>query len=245
VSVSGKVVVLFGAGGNLGRALVSRFAAEGAAALALGDLSVDSIDVDSVGPRCEHRVKAVDVRDFTSVSSLVRLANDEFGRVDVIVNNAGVMSPNGRLHNLTDADWQRAFDVNVMGAVHGIRAGVEAMRGNGGGSIINTASVAGVTAWAYAGPYAVSKAAVIHLTKVAALEYAKDHIRVNCVCPGVFPSSMHADFDETVMNALADKHPLGLGTADELVGAFLYLASDESSWTTGSSLVVDGGYSAP
>jgi len=245
VSVSGKVVVLFGAGGMLGRALTSRFAAEGAAAVALGDLSVDSIDLDSLGPPCEHRVQAVDVRDLASVSDLVQLANEQFGRVDVIVNNAGVISPNGRLHNLTDADWQRAFDVNVMGAVHGIQAGVEVMHGNGGGSIINTASVAGMTAWAYAGPYAVSKAAVIHLTKVAALEYAKDHIRVNCVCPGVFPSSMHADFDESVMSALAEKHPLGLGSADELVGAFVYLASDESSWTTGSSLVVDGGYSAP
>ena len=245
MSVKGKVVVLYGAGGLLGRALTAGFAAAGAAAIALGDLSIDSIDVDSVGPSCDHRELAIDVRDHASARSLVQLASEEFGRVDVVVNNAGVISPNARIHNLTDADWQRTFDVNVMGAVHGIRAAVDVMRGNGGGSIINTASVAGMTAWAYAGPYAVSKAAVIHLTKVAALEYAKDRIRVNCVCPGVFPSSMHAAFDDTVMNALADKHPLGLGTADDLVAAYLYLASDESSWTTGSSLVVDGGYSAP
>jgi 3-oxoacyl-[acyl-carrier protein] reductase len=243
MSVDGKVIVLFGAGGMLGHALTAGFAADGAAALVLGDLTVDSIDVGALA--CEHREAVVDVRDQASVSALVDRAKEEFGRVDVVVNNAGVISPNGRLHNLTDADWQRAFDINVMGAVHGIRAAVDVMRPNGGGSIINTASVAGLTAWAYAGPYAVSKAAIIHLTKVAALEYAKERIRVNCVCPGVFPSSMHADFDDSVMQALADKHPLGLGTPAELVAAYLYLASDGSSWTTGSSLVVDGGYSVP
>jgi NAD(P)-dependent dehydrogenase (short-subunit alcohol dehydrogenase family) len=119
------------------------------------------------------------------------------------------------------------------------------MRTSGGGSIINTASVAGLTAWAYSGPYAVTKAAVIQLTKVAALEYAKERIRVNCVCPGVFPSAMHAGLDDAVMDSLAAKHPLGLGTPDALVDAYLYLASEGASWTTGSALVVDGGYSIP
>jgi len=114
-----------------------------------------------------------------------------------------------------------------------------------GGAVINTASVAGLTAWSHAGPYAVTKAAVIHLTKVAALEYAREKIRVNCVCPGVFPSAMHQSLDDSVMSTLEAKHPLGFGSADQLVGAYVYLASDAATWTTGAAIVVDGGYSAP
>jgi 3-oxoacyl-[acyl-carrier protein] reductase len=91
----------------------------------------------------------------------------------------------------------------------------------------------------------VTKAGVIHLAKVAAVEYARDRIRVNCVCPGTFVSAMHADLPPEAVQAIADKHPLGLGSALDLVGAYSYLAGDGSRWTTGSAIVVDGGYSAP
>ena len=113
------------------------------------------------------------------------------------------------------------------------------------GSIILTASVSGLTAWTHAAPYCVTKAGVIHLAKVAAVEYARDGIRVNCVCPGTFLSGIHADLPQEALDAMAAKHPLGLGAAGDLVGAFSYLASDASRWTTGSAIVVDGGYSAP
>ena len=154
---------------------------------------------------------SVDVRSQESVDALVATAMTEFGHVDVMINNAGVLSPNGRMHNLSDADWSHAFEVNLMGAVHGVVAAVKVMRSLGG-SIITTASVAGVTAWIHAAPYSATKAAVIAMTKVAAVEYAKDRIRVNCVCPGVFPSAMHSGLDDTVMATLAQRHPLGLGT---------------------------------
>ena len=120
-----------------------------------------------------------------------------------------------------------------------------AMRRQKSGSIILTASVSGLTAWSHASPYCVTKAAVINLAKVAAVEYARDGIRVNCVCPGTFQSAMHADLPPAAMDTIAAKHPLGLGTPSDLVGAFSYLASDASRWTTGSAIVVDGGYSAP
>jgi 3-oxoacyl-[acyl-carrier protein] reductase len=119
------------------------------------------------------------------------------------------------------------------------------MRPRKSGSIILTASVAGMTAWTHAGPYCVTKAGVIELAKVAAVEYARDGIRVNCVCPGTFVSAMHADLPPEALDAVAARHPLGLGSADDIAGAYSYLASEASRWTTGSALVVDGGYAAP
>jgi 3-oxoacyl-[acyl-carrier protein] reductase len=119
------------------------------------------------------------------------------------------------------------------------------MRAQKSGSIILTASVAGMTAWSHAAPYCATKAAVIQLAKVAAVEYARDGIRVNCVCPGTFLSGIHADLPEAAIDAMAAKHPLGLGDANDLAGAYSYLASDAARWTTGSAIVVDGGYAAP
>ena len=119
------------------------------------------------------------------------------------------------------------------------------MRAQHSGSIILTASVAGLTAWSHAAPYCATKAAVIQLAKVAAVEYARDGVRVNCVCPGTFLSGIHEGLPQEAIDAIAVKHPLGLGDAADLLGAYSYLASDASRWTTGSALVVDGGYAAP
>ncbi len=186
-----------------------------------------------------------DVSEITEVEAVVARAMERFGRVDVLISNAGVLSPNGRIHNLTTDDWERAFRVNVLGAVNGIRAAVPVMRAQKSGSIVLTASVSGLTAWSHAAPYCATKAAVIQLAKVAAVEYARDGIRVNCVCPGTFRSGIHAELPPEALDTIAAKHPLGLGTAADLVGAYSYLASDAARWTTGSALVVDGGYAAP
>jgi 3-oxoacyl-[acyl-carrier protein] reductase len=242
-----RVVVLTGAAGNLGAALARGLAAEPDTALVLGDLDASGLGelvakVERAGTPAIAR--AADVSRAEDVDSLAAAAVEEYGRLDAIINNAGVISPNGRIHNLSDADWMRCIQVNLMGAVHGIASAVRVMRPAGGGSIVNTASVAGMTAWPYAGPYGASKAAVIQLTKIAAAEYARDGIRVNCVCPGTFVSAMHEELPAEAIEAIADKHPLGLGDAEDLVGAFLYLVGPASRWTTGSALVVDGGYSA-
>jgi NAD(P)-dependent dehydrogenase (short-subunit alcohol dehydrogenase family) len=162
-----------------------------------------------------------------------------------MINNAGVLNANGRVHNLPDEEWHRIIDVNLMGTVHGIRSAVRVMRKQEtGGAIVNTASVAGITAWAYAAPYGATKAAVIQLTKIAAVEYARDRIRVNCVCPGTFESNIHKGIPADALATIGSRHPLGLGKAEDLVAAFLYLAADESRWTTGTAVIVDGGYSA-
>jgi NAD(P)-dependent dehydrogenase (short-subunit alcohol dehydrogenase family) len=245
---SQRVVAVTGAGGVLGAAIARRLAGEDGTALVLSDVSEESLAVtlDGLGDApAPTATMLADVSDFAQVEKVVGLAVERFGHLDVLISNAGVLSPNGRIHNLATEDWERAFHINVMGAVNGIRAAVAVMRPRRSGSIVLTASVAGMTAWSHSAPYCATKAAVIQLAKVAAVEYARDGIRVNTVCPGTFRSAIHAGLPEDALHAIAERHPLGLGSAADLVGAYSYLASEDSLWTTGAAIVVDGGYSAP
>jgi len=243
-----RVISVLGAAGTLGTALSRQFAREPRTDLVLSDLNKAALDEVSAGlAGGDGRVEAMaaDVSDFAQVQAVVQRAVDRFGHLDVLISNAGVLSPSGRIHNLDATEWERAFRVNVLGPVNGIRAAVAVMRPRKSGSIILTASVAGMTAWSHSSPYCVTKAGVIELAKVAAVEYAREGIRVNCVCPGTFLSAMHEGLPAAAVEAIGAKHPLGLGTADDLVGAYSYLASEASRWTTGSAIVVDGGYAAP
>jgi meso-butanediol dehydrogenase / (S,S)-butanediol dehydrogenase / diacetyl reductase len=243
-----RVVAITGAGGVLGAAIARRLAGEPATDLVLSDVSAESLG-STAGPLegsgARMATTMADVSSFSQVEAVVDLAVERFGHLDVFISNAGVLAPNGRIHNLATEDWERAFRVNVLGAVNGIRAAVAVMRRQRSGSIVLTASVAGMTAWSHSAPYCATKAAVIELAKVAAVEYARDGIRVNCVCPGTFRSAIHTGLPDEALDAIAARHPLGLGSADDLVGAYSYLASDDSRWTTGTALVIDGGYSAP
>jgi meso-butanediol dehydrogenase/(S,S)-butanediol dehydrogenase/diacetyl reductase len=243
-----RVVTIIGAGGALGGALARQFAGEPDTDLVLSDVSAPSLDATVAGIGASDgsvETMLADVSEYDQVESVVTRAVERFGRLDVLISNAGVLSPNGRIHNLSTEDWERAFRVNLLGAVNGIKAAVGVMRPQHAGSIVLTASVSGLTAWSHAAPYCATKAAVIQLAKVAAVEYARDGIRVNCVCPGTFRSAIHDGLPANALDAVAERHPLGLGTADDLVGAYSYLASDAARWTTGSALVVDGGYAAP
>jgi 3-oxoacyl-[acyl-carrier protein] reductase len=243
-----RVVAITGAGGALGAAVTRQLAGEPDTDLLLSDVSAASLEATVAAlPPLQGSVETAlaDVSDFAAVEAAIALAVERFGHLDVLISNAGVLSPNGRIHNLATEDWERAFRINVLGAVNGIRAAVGFMRPQGSGSIIHTASVSGMTAWSHAAPYCATKAAVIQLAKVAALEYARDGIRVNCVCPGTFLSAIHDGLPPEALDAVAARHPLGLGSAADLVGAYSYLAGDGSRWTTGSAIVVDGGYAAP
>jgi meso-butanediol dehydrogenase/(S,S)-butanediol dehydrogenase/diacetyl reductase len=247
MSADRRVVVILGAGGTLGGAISRTLAGEADTDLVLSDLSDAALagTLDGLPDRGSVSTVLADVSDLEQVEAVVQHAVNRFGRLDVLVSNAGVLSPNGRIHNLATADWDRAFRINIMGPVNAIHAAVGPTRKQKSGSIILTASVAGLTAWTHSSPYCVTKAGVVHLAKVAAVEYARDRIRVNCVCPGTFLSSMHAGLPNEAIDAVAARHPLGLGSPGDLVGAYSYLASDASRWTTGSAMVVDGGYAAP
>jgi meso-butanediol dehydrogenase/(S,S)-butanediol dehydrogenase/diacetyl reductase len=231
VSEARRVVAITGAGGTLGAVLSRQFAGEADTDVVLSDISDSSLEATVSGlPTRRGAVETLpaDVGEVAEVEAVVDLAVDRFGRLDALISNAGVLSPNGRIHNLATEDWERAFRVNVLGAVNGIRAVVPVMRAQHSGSIVLTASVSGLTAWSHAAPYCATKAAVIQLAKVAAVR-----------------SGIHEDLPPEAIDAIAAKHPLGLGTAADLVGAYSYLASDASRWTTGSAIVVDGGYAAP
>jgi len=243
-----RVVAITGAGGTLGAALSRQFAGEPETDVVLSDVEASSLEASVIGLPSERggvETLSADVGEIADVEAVVARAVECFGRLDVLISNAGVLAPNGRIHNLSTEDWERSLRVNVLGAVNNIRAAVPVMRAQQSGAVILTASVAGLTAWSHAAPYCTTKAAVIQLAKVAAVEYARDGIRVNCVCPGTFVSGIHAGLPQGAIDAIAAKHPLGLGTAADLVGAYSYLASDASRWTTGSAIVVDGGYAAP
>ena len=245
-----RVIAILGAGGALGAAISSRLAAEPDTQVVLSDVSEASLqatiaNLERDGIDGDIETVLADVTDLAQVEAVVERTVERYGRLDVLISNAGVLAPNGRIHNLTDADWSRVVNINLMGAVHAVQAAVPVMRRQQAGSIILTASVAGMTAWSHAAPYCATKAAVISLAKVAAVEYARDNIRVNCVCPGTFLSAIHDGLPQEAIDAMDAKHPLGLGAAPDLAGAYSYLASDASRWTTGSALVVDGGYSAP
>jgi len=245
-----RVIAILGAGGALGAAISSRLAAEPDTQVVLSDISDASLqatiaNLERDGIDGDVETVLADVTDLAQVEAVVERTVERYGRLDVLISNAGVLAPNGRIHNLTDADWSRVVNINLMGAVHAVQAAVPVMRRQQAGSIILTASVAGMTAWSHAAPYCATKAAVISLAKVAAVEYARDNIRVNCVCPGTFLSAIHDGLPQEAIDAMDAKHPLGLGAAPDLAGAYSYLASDASRWTTGSAIVVDGGYAAP
>jgi 3-oxoacyl-[acyl-carrier protein] reductase len=188
-----RVVAITGAGGTLGAVLSRQFAGEPDTDVVLSDVSAASLEATVDGlPKERGAVETLpaDVGEIADVEAVVGRAVEQFGHLDVLVSNAGVLAPNGRIHNLATEDWERSFRVNVMGAVNGIRAAVPVMRAQHSGAIILTASVAGLTAWSHASPYCATKAAVIQLAKVAAVEYARDGIRVNCVCPGFVETEM-------------------------------------------------------
>lgn len=245
-AMAGRAALVTGAAGTLGAAIVDRFQTEEVRAVVLVDHDRDALE-ERASALDGMQVLAVnlDVTDHDAVLAAVARADVEVGGLDVVVNNAGVNASSARIHHVQPDDLQHVLDVNLAGVFHVLKAAVQVMRPRGDGTIVNTASVAGQTAWTHASPYGASKAAVIHLTRIAAVEYAADGIRVNCVCPGTFLTSFHENTPPEVLDGIRARHPLGrFGTAEEIAGAYAYLAGNDARWITGTSLTIDGGLSA-
>src|SRR5215468_952505 len=245
--LDGKVALISGGARGQGAGEARTFAREGARVV-FGDVR------DDEGKRVEAAIHAdggdgvyvhLDVTTEADWRNAVRLATDRYGRLDILVNNAGIIIPRVAIEDRTVEEWDRVMAVNARGVFLGTKHAIPAMRRTGGGSIVNISSVAGIGQSLHQEPaYAASKGAIRIFTKVTASQHAKDNIRCNSVHPGPVDTDMfHSAFsDKEAMHRRLERVPLRrMGTVAEIVTAVLYLASDESSYMTGSELVIDGG----
>jgi NAD(P)-dependent dehydrogenase (short-subunit alcohol dehydrogenase family) len=244
-----KVVLVTGAAKGIGKSAAQAFAAQGA--------KVVLVDIDKEGEQvaqdiCAQGYEAVfqtcDISNSESVTALFTFIQDNFGRLDIAFNNAGIDIEGGKLADGNEDVFDKIMDVNVKGVWLCMQHEIQIMLKTGGGAIVNTASVAGLGAAPKMSIYAASKHAVVGLTKSAAVEYAKKGIRVNAICPAVIDTNMYRRAvagDEKKAHMIGSMHPVGrIGKVEEVVSAVLYLSSDAASFTTGVTLPIDGGSTA-
>jgi dihydroanticapsin dehydrogenase len=247
--LAGKVCIVTGAGSGIGKATAIRFAEEGAR-VACVDVNGDAVraTVEEIG----HAANAVaaDVSDDAQVRAYTDATVDRWGGLDVVFNNAGVNLPTV-FHEAPDDLIERTIGVNLKGAIYGCRAAIPHMLRTGGGSIINTGSVNSLVSEPFLSIYAASKGAILMLSKSIALDYAKQNIRCNCLCPGWVDTPInyaHAEMLgglEKVYASIDSFQPIGRpGEPREIANVVLFLASDESSFVTGSAVVADGAMTA-
>ena len=248
--LQGKVAIITGAASGIGKATAELFAAQGAT-LVLADWhgEAGAVLTDALQKQGAEAVFVqVDVSKTEDVKRMVRTAVEQYGRVDVIFNNAGIEGEQAPTAEATEENFDRVIDVNLKGVFLGMKYGIRQMLQNGGGVVVNNASVAGLVGFAGIPAYCAAKGGVVQLTKAAAMEYAAQNIRVNCVCPGVIMTPMIERFtagNPEAMDALKEMEPIGrLGTPEEIAQAVMFLASDAGSFVTGAAMPVDGGFVA-
>jgi NAD(P)-dependent dehydrogenase (short-subunit alcohol dehydrogenase family) len=246
--LDGKVAIITGAASGMGRAAAILFAQEGANVV-LADLNEAGGDVAAkvatqAGSKCVFQ--RTDVSAEADIKALVARALAEFGRLDIMFNNAGIGGAVGSLEGISVEDWDKTQAVCLRGVFLGIKHSVAPMKKQGGGSIISTASIAGIDGYANLHAYCAAKAGVVNLTRSAALEFAADKIRINSIAPGGVSTPIvggGANFNKEATDAALEKaQPLPIaGQPEDIAQAALYLASDASRFVTGHCLVVDGG----
>lgn len=248
--LEGRVAVITGGASGMGRATALRFLGEGARVV-IGDLNEATAKEtleEAAGEGFAERIRfaRTDVAEEADVEAMIGLAQNEFGRVDCVFNNAGVAGAIGSLANIEAEDWDYTFAVLARGVFLGIKHGVRAMRLHGeGGSIINTASVAGLSGGAGPTPYSAAKAAVINLSKGASLEFARERIRVNAIAPGGILTPLVSREGQLDPEAMERFQPLPVaGMPEHIASAALFLASEDGAFVTGEVLTVDGGLTA-
>ncbi|MBI1366285.1 MAG: glucose 1-dehydrogenase [Alphaproteobacteria bacterium] len=251
--LEGKAAIVTGAALGLGRAIAIRMAEEGAsvAILDILDEEGEALAEDLRKRDLDVRYWRCDVTKETEVARVVREAADHFGRLNVLVNNAGVSGASKPTDEITEQEWDFVQAVNVKGVFFFTKHAIPHLKRAGGGSIINLSSIYGLVGAPDAPPYHASKGAVRLMTKTDALLYAPFKIRVNSIHPGFIWTPMVEHFLEDQgdveegREAVAALHPLGrLGEPDDIAWGAVYLASDEAKFVTGSELVIDGGYTA-
>jgi NAD(P)-dependent dehydrogenase (short-subunit alcohol dehydrogenase family) len=246
--LAGKVALITGGAGGIGGATARLFVKEGAR-VALGDIREEAgrrLAEALAGEDRRAIFVRLDVTQEEDWKKAVEATLEAFGRLDILVNNAGIAMRKG-VQGTSLSDWEKTMAVNATGVFLGMKAVVDVMKRNGGGSIINISSIYGLVGSAGRIPYHASKGAVTVVTKAAALELAPYGIRVNSVHPGFIDTPMTAPLlaDERTRQWMLNATPIGrIGRPEDVAYGILYLASDEASFVTGSELVIDGGYTA-
>ncbi len=246
----GRVALVAGGGGEIGAAISRGFAAEGAM-IAVADLDPGKADIvaKEIRDRGGRAVAlAVDVANEASAKAAVTRTLDAFGKLTTLVNVAAAITPDGTVETLSLEQWNEALNVNLTGAFLTCKFAVPAMRQAGGGSIINIASQLGHLGVPLRSPYCTTKAALIHFTRILAMDHAVDHIRANTISPGFIlteRSSRRVGGKERARVVNGPRHLLNRpGEPNEIAAGAVYLASDESSFVTATDLLIDAGYVA-
>lgn len=244
--LKGKVAVITGAGSGIGEAVARLFGAEGAKVV-VGDVAASAgrVAADIVAQGGEAIFVPVDVTAEASVAALMQAAVAAFGKLDILVANAGVPEQKGPVHELDLTAWQRVLDIDLTGVALCNKYAAARMLENGSGSIVNMASILGHVGQANSTAYSAAKAAVVNFTRSVALTYARRGIRANSVSPGYVDTPLLAQLPKETRDAMLDRQPIGrLARPEEIAQVVAFLASDRSSIITGACINADGGYTA-
>jgi len=245
LSLSGKIALVTGGSRGIGFSTGKILSENGATVVITGK---DTERLEKAAKKIPNSIAIVaDIRNTNDVKNVVSKTIEKFGRLDILVNNAGIFPKIKKLHEIDEDEWNEILDVNLTGQFRFTKEAIPHLQKTSG-SIVNISSDAGLKAYQgfNADAYSASKAALIILTKCWALEYSKNKIRVNCICPGVVDTDMTKPFlkTQTDKEFMDNEHPLGrIGQPEEIAKAIMYFVSDDASWTTGAVLTVDGGES--